>query len=312
MSRHEDKLILVDTDADREARERPFQGLASALHKYYSVEFEQCGSDTLVVIFSPGGRPALRQYPFRYDRLFVTDKKLFYYLHNPGRQTLLLQNFIEQAAYRTVVFVGLSKGGVGSLLWSSLIERRGAGFRTFCLAFSPQTLLYPFNENLASLPSYISNMKITETNEHHLRNFERYGNLPVFLKDALPQTMIVYPEKSAMDRVEAHRLAGERNVELKPVDIEFHGSITPFVIDRKSAESIKKLAEKLYADAEFDADLKSTLPRTKAQFRTQFNKKIRKYPSLNTLIDNFCGFQPVLETDWQGFLRRWLPFVDRR
>ncbi|MDW9440989.1 hypothetical protein GOA54_06140 [Sinorhizobium meliloti] len=295
--------------AGREERALSFQELATEIHKYYVLEHVDRGSETVVVVFSHAPRPALRQYEFRYDCLYVTDRKLFYYLHNPGRQALLLQRFIDQAGYKTAIFLGLSKGGVGSLLWSSLIFRRDAQFRIFCLAFSPQTLLYPFNDNLTSLPSYLSNLRIAEGNDRHRKNFETYGNLPEFVEGLLPPTMIVFSSKNSMDRVEAQRLAGESSVVLKPLEMEFHGSITPFVIDRRRSRSLKRLAAKLYADAERDIDLKAMLPPTQKQFLSDFDQRRLKCPSLNALIDDFCGFEPLVEVDRWHFLRRWLPFA---
>lgn len=299
----------MNSSVAREERARNFQELATAIHKFYALDYVDRGSETVVIVFAHAPRPALRDYEFRYDCLYVTDRKLFYYLHNPGRQALLLQRFIDQAGYKTAIFIGLSKGGAGSLLWSSLIFRRDAQFRMFCLAFSPQTLLYPFNDNLASLPSYVSNMRIAEGNHRHRKNFETYGNLPEFVEGLLPPTMIVFSSKNSVDRVEAQRLAAESSVVLKPLEMEFHGSITPFVIDRRRSRSLKRLATKLYADAERDIDLKAMLPPTQKQFLSDFDQRRLKCPSLNTLIDDFCGFEPLVEVDRWDFLRRWLPFA---
>lgn len=299
--------ISLNSVVDTAERERHFRELNASIHKYYSLEHDERGSENLVIVFSHAPRPALRKYKFRYDCLYVTDRKLFYYLHNPGRQALVLQRFIEQAGYKTAVFIGLSKGAVGSLLWSSLVLRRGVDFRVFCLAFSPQTLLYPFNENLASIPSYMSNMRIVEANERHRQNFLTYGNLPESLRGLLPPTKIIFSAKNSMDCVEAHRLAVEANVQLMPLDMEFHGSITPFVINRRSSRSMKKLAAKLYSDAEADIDLKVMLPPSQKQFFSDFDRRRLQCPSLNTLIDDFCGFVPLVEARDQGDItRKWV------
>ena len=98
-------------------------------------------------------------------------------------------------------------------------------------------------------------------------------------------------------------------MELRALDMEFHGSITPFVIDRRKFRSLKRLAIKLYSDAESDIDLKAMLPPTQKQFLSDFDQRRLKCPSLNTLIDDFCGFEPLVEVDRWDFLRRWLPFT---
>jgi len=268
-----------------------FKKLRLAIHDQYDLNYDDRGSEALIVVFSPNPRATLRKYPFAHDCLYVADRKLQYYTRNPGRQTMTLHGFIQRCGYRKVAFVGSSKGGAGALLWSSLISRWERSFELFSLAFSPQTLLYPFNENLVSLPSYVNNMRSLEGEPATRANFEAYGDIPKVLTARAVPTLVTYSEQNKMDRVEAERLAGIEHVQLNPINLAFHGSITPFVIDLGNNQEVEKLASKLYADAEHDADLKAMLPANKGDFATIFSGL--NCPSLTELIDEFCSISSV-------------------
>lgn len=276
-------------------RKAAFKKLRLSIHDQYDLNYDQRGSECLIVVFSPNPRATLRKYPFGHDCLYVADRRLQYYTRNPGRQTMVLHGFIERCGYKKVAFVGSSKGGAGALLWSSLISKWERSFELFCLAFSPQTLLFPFNENLVSLPSYVNNMRSLEGDPGAKANFEVYGDIPKVLSAHSAPTLVTYSARNRMDRVEAERLSDVEHVQLNPIDIAFHGSITPFVINLGNNQEVEKLATKLYTDAEHDADLRAMLPPDRANFTTIFAGL--NCPSLNDQIDQFCQFSaPEAET----------------
>ncbi len=272
-------------------RKSAFKKLRLSIHDQYDLNYDQRGSDILIVVFSPNPKATLRKYPFSHDCLYVADRRLQYYTRNPGRQTMVLHGFLHRCGYRKVAFIGSSKGGAGALLWSSLISRWERSFELFCLAFSPQTLLYPFNENLVSLPSYVNNMRSLEGEPVTRANFEAYGDIPKVLTARAVPTLVTYSERNKMDRVEAERLAGIERVQLNPINLAFHGSITPFVINLGNNQEVEKLALKLYADAEHDADLRAMLPVNKGDFATIFSGL--NCPSLSEMIDQFCSISSV-------------------
>ncbi len=268
--------------------------LRLSIHDQYVLNYDQRGSDCLIVIFSPNPRATLRKYPFTHDCLYVADRRLQYYTRNPGRQTMSLHGFFQRCEYRKVAFVGSSKGGAGALLWSSLISKWERSFELFCMAFSPQTQLLPFNENLASLPSYVNNMQSLDGDPGTRANFEAYGNIPAMLSAHAATTLVTYSVKNRMDRLEAERLEGIDHVRLNPINLAFHGSITPFVINLGSTQEIEKLSAKLYSDAAHDPDLKAMLPADRNDFATIFSDL--NCPSLNEMIDQFCGTSNATET----------------
>jgi hypothetical protein len=274
-------------------RKLAFKKLRLSIHDQYDLNYDQRGSEYLIVVFSPNPRATLRKYPFAHDCLYVADRRLQYYTRNPGRQTMVLHGFIQRCGYKKIAFIGSSKGGAGALLWSSLISKWDRSFDLFCLAFSPQTLLFPFNENLVSLPSYVNNMRALEGDSGTKANFEAYGDIPKVLAAHAAPTLVAYSAKNRMDSVEAERLAGIENVRLNPINLAFHGSITPFVINLGNTQEVDKLAAKLYADAEHDADLRAMLPVDRGDFSTIFNGL--DCPSLSDQIDRFCNMSAATE-----------------
>jgi hypothetical protein len=255
----------------------------SSLHAIYATDFVIKGSKSLTIVFSPNAKFMLRKYGFANDVLYVADRKLHYYTHNPGRQCKLLWSFIQQSGYEEVVFIGSSKGGTGALLWASLTSRYRAVCRITAIAFSPQVQLYPFNDNLRPLPSYVNNMKLVERNEGHRKNFMMYGDLVEIIGASPVHAVVVFGGKSQMDAVEASRLHTLKNVLLRPIDVSFHGSVIPFVTDLTSDDRIVALADKLVNDASADNDLSATITQTRDEFVSEM-KRVR-CPGLNDLIE---------------------------
>ncbi|MBW9089325.1 hypothetical protein JNB91_15930 [Rhizobium wenxiniae] len=274
-----DDLINIRTEA--------YNLLKSSLHAIYATDFMVNGSKSLTIVFSPNSKFMLRKYGFANDVLYIADRKLHYYTHNPGRQCKLLWSFIQQSGYEEVVFLGSSKGGTGALLWASLTSRYRAVCRITAIAFSPQVQLYPFNDNLRPLPSYVNNMKLVDKNEAHRINFMTYGDLVEIIGSSPVQAVVIFGGKSHMDAVEASRLHALTNVLLRPIDVSFHGSVIPFVTELTSHDRIVALADKLASDASADNDLSATITQTRDEFVSEM-KRVR-CPELNDLIEQCAG-----------------------
>lgn len=272
--------------SERRIQERSlaFQAMRLVIHPNFATEHLDKGGDLLAIVFSPNSKFMLRKYDFASDVLYVADKKLHYYTHNPGRQCKILWSFIQQCGYKQVVFLGSSKGGTGALLWAALTSKlRPAVSKIFAIAFSPQVKLYPYNDNLTPLPSYVNNMKLVERNDTHRVNFQKYGDVTEAVKGAPFHALVIYGGRSTMDANEACKLHTFPNVVLRPIDVSFHGSVIPFVTELTSHDRIVALAEKLTKDAYVDQDLSATITQAKDEFIGEL-ERIR-CPSLNDLID---------------------------
>jgi len=133
-------------------------------------------------------------------------------------------------------------------------------FKVFILAFSPQTLLYPYNENIIGTPSYtnslLEHIKVDATLAICA---QRYGNLVDVFSNFRPNAAIFY-SYNPVDCKEAERVK-DLFTTIK-VNYYHHTLISVFSI--YSQDDIIKLANSLYEKAESgDDDLKYALPKSK-------------------------------------------------
>lgn len=255
---------------DFDTRRRCFDELNRFMHRQYALSYRQNKSDEIAVVFSPSQRLAMFKHKFNCDVLFISDQKLLYYIKNPGHQSKLIASFINRCGYKRAIFIGSSKGGFGSLLWSSLINSKKPKFDLSCLAFSPQTRVYPHNSYIDILPSYVSLMRCGASNPHIKALLEYYGDLTSTIIDTHPVTHVFYSAKNKMDRHEAEAVVGMSRITCFPLNISFHGSITAFITDISDPAQLMNLADKVYSSAEFDSDLRANLPESRDEFISDF------------------------------------------
>jgi hypothetical protein len=192
---------------------------------------------------------------------------LTYYTTSPRHVLNIILDGCEAEGFRKVVFLGSSKGATGALLWSAIANGSKRKLTISCLAFSPQTLLYPYNENLAILPSYSRWAHSKNDENHHVKSFRFYGDIVKNMVGRTPQTVVYYSRGNKMDRVEAKPLEGIPGVTLIPIELPFHGAVMPFVTDVNDHKKLSQLSDKLYQEAQSDTDLAASLPDDPALFR---------------------------------------------
>lgn len=239
----------------------PLLHLRAEMPIQYDVSYSDRGSDCLLVVLSPRSTVALQRYAFDQNSLHVADRRLAYYTRSPRKAVSAILKFALASKVRRLIFVGSSKGGAGALLWSAIANGRQTGLDIQCIAFSPQTLLYPDNPSLEALPSYrkcLANAKRSDTDPGS-RDFRKFGDIRQHIRGHAPLTAVFYSSGYDMDTTEARRVANLPGLRLFPIDLPFHGSITPFIRARSEA-SFKSLADKLYKDAVQDRDLAASLP----------------------------------------------------
>lgn len=236
-----------------------FVAFSNGLHKYYSAEFRDHQSDHLVIIFSPNSKFAMYNIDFGTSTLFFSDRKLFYYLYNPASQINLLHNFIVACGFTTVTMVGSSKGGAGVLLWSSILSNRCEdAYKVICYSFSPQTKLYPKSKKI-KYPSYVGVLKSAETDEGRRKNLQKYGDIKPYVAASKAQTTVIYSRGYEVDRHEAIYLE-DTGVTMVDLPLTFHGSITPYLVDKSNPDHLRSIVKKMFRNGAKDADLASTLP----------------------------------------------------
>ena len=158
-----------------------------------------------------------------------------------------------------IIIIGSSKAGFASLLWGELIYRILAdSHKIFVLSFSPQTLLYPFNERLY-FPSYNTLMNLINSNEGTKRCAESYGDINKVLAETELKGMIVYPNLNPCDKTEAERVTA-KNIKLIGLDYPLHGSFLPFMKQVKEPIKLQEMVKKIYLNAKNDLDITATIP----------------------------------------------------
>lgn len=264
-----------------------FDKLRRSILNSYKLEFINRSSDVLLIILSPNKNFVFTKYPFKYSCLYIADEKISYYLLHPHRQIEFIDNFINNMGYKKVIFIGSSKAGAGALLWSALLKGRNKMLDVGCLAFSPQTLLYPENDNIKIMPTYQALLKRKDLSSAYRINMETFGNIVDVVKSSQPKTRIAYSENYAMDFKEAHRFENSSWLSLVPVPFDFHGSLFAFITNKDDTKGVAALANKLFVDAKKDEDLEISLPEAKEAFIKMFQGL--KIPSLNDYIDDFLN-----------------------
>ena len=270
-------------DPSNDVRSSAFLRLQKRLLENYKIELRPASGDTLIVLMSPSPNFILGKYRFRHSVVCMADSRLTYYTHNAMRQCRHMINFAREGGFRTVLFLGSSKGGLGALLWASIAFRREKGIRIKCLSFSPQTQIYPMNEHMIHLPSYQRMISRLDTESLYAAGIRKYGNVAERVTASRLAATVVYSSGNAMDAAEAFRLASAPNIFLYPVDLKFHGSMLAFTSKIGDEFRLRKLVNKLYANAKTDLDLARSLPES----REELADILRKVSglSLNKMIE---------------------------
>lgn len=281
----QEALVGVFAEQEMEVRSPEFSILKQRFLDSYRLKLVDRNTDTLLVILSPHKNFVLEKYDFKYSCLYVADTKISYYCHHPQRQAEFIKEFVVNKGYKKVMFLGSSKAGAGSLLWSALLKGLNDKLDVYCLAFSPQTLLYPENDNIKQLPTYLNLLKRRELSKAHQVNLEHFGNIVDLVNQHRPKTWLVYSSRCDMDRVEAQRFSESPWVKLIPIPFDFHGSLLAYVVDKNNDKQLQSLADKMALDAAQDIDLKTSFPAKQKTFIDQF--KGIDVPNLHEFIDEF-------------------------
>ncbi|QDA35717.1 hypothetical protein E4191_16250 (plasmid) [Paracoccus liaowanqingii] len=229
------------------------------------------------MVFSPHRWLTLTNYPFDGSVLWLADETQTYFVEVCDDAMEKIREAIRRVSARRVVLLGSSKGGYGAMMCGAILART-SDVIVRCLTFSPQTRVYPRNDNL-SFPSYKRLLKRLTTDENLRRTMERLGNVRGIAFEGNIKTNLIYCAGNATDHVEAISLAGE-TVSLMEMPFSFHASIVPFTLDQGNAkETVRKIA-KLYDHA--DEDGQFSLPPDAAELFRQITEN--RFPSLRQII----------------------------
>lgn len=272
----------------------------------YDMVYQDNGSNNLVITFTPTNGYFLYHNNLNANKLCIATKKPNYYIYNAGSVCNKIIDFLKDKNIKNIICIGSSKAGLASILWADLLRRKlPRQIEVFALSFSPQTLLYPFNERLY-FPSYQLLWNTIQKDKGMENCAINYGDLNKILIDSELKGLVIYPKQNPCDREEAERLQS-KNIRLKPINFPLHGSFLPFMPQVKDDKKLLDMVDKLYNNAQKDEDTKATIPASKEELY-KLVKSI-KAPTIDELVraiffqmsqmSEINNYQSVKET---GFL----------
>ena len=233
------------------------------------------GSDDLIVVFSPSKKMTYYRTDFPGSVLFMADQHSAYYTDGASRVTTIIKRLADRLRARRVLLLGPSKGGFASLMFARQLSHMD-DTREYCaLAFSPQTKVYPRNPNIP-FPSYEQMIKRSRGDVSLLLSLRAFGDASS-LRDV--RAAIIFGAGNDDDRIEAHRLSGNR-ITLIPLPITGHSSSLPFLCDTTNREEVVEAVGKLAAAAKDQQDLAL---RQRSEVMIEELMTIPKMPNLSDL-----------------------------
>ena len=242
------------------------QELQINLPSCYKAVYKAHDSKNLVITFTPTNGFFLYHNDLNAHKICLASTQPNYYIFNPGSACKKLAKYISDLGVENIILIGSSKAGLASLLWGELLSRSLSRvsrslpreYNVFVLSFSPQTLLYPFNDRLY-FPSYDVLKSYINKNEGMKKCAINYGDINNVLGDSSLNGMVIYPKLNSCDKAEAERVSA-KNIQLIGLDYPLHGSFIPFMSQAKDPIKLKSMISKIYNNAKKDKDIEATIP----------------------------------------------------
>lgn len=217
------------------------------LRRSYSIERRTWSDDrNLFVIFSPAAKPILLKYQFPGSALYFVDTSATYYTLGMDDISELVSVTVEAEKFENVVFIGSSKGAFAALAAAANVAKSiGSRVKVRALAFSPQIILYPYNENL-SIPSYKRLMSRAKRSRHIKDALARYANASQLCANSPDfKGILLYGGGYRMDAIEASHMTAS-NIEKRSIAFSGHGVLMCYTIpDGMTFDSIAEKYRKL-------------------------------------------------------------------
>lgn len=230
----------------------------------YKLAYQTHQSNNLVITFTPTNGFFLYHNNLNSHKICISTTQPNYYIFNPGNACKKIASYIQKIRVKHIILIGSSKAGLASLVWGDLLQRAlPDGYHIYSLSFSPQTLLYPFNDRLY-FPSYDILKKNIRNNAGMLKCAENYGDVNKVLAGSKLEGMIIYPRLNPCDKAEAERIQ-TKNIKLVGLDYPLHGSFLPFMKQVKDKQKLQEMVKKIFQNAQIDQDITATIPSTETE-----------------------------------------------
>lgn len=195
----------------------------------------------LTIILSPvENKYILKGYDFNTSVLYVSEKVCSYYIYDYLNLVDYLANIIKLNNFDNINLVGSSKGGFAAINISIYLSNLLKNKKIKVIPFSPQSYIYPLNNNISGLPSYKDIWKKSENSISFYNDLVEFGN-PLNRMNSLNPNVeidIIYGGNHERDKKEAEAFKGYDNVNLQPIlGYPFHTSIMLYT---KKGEALLK------------------------------------------------------------------------
>jgi hypothetical protein len=211
-------------------------------------------TDALTVVLAPGSTFVDTGNPLVGDVLFLAERITSYYTQRAPFAVKAVLEQAKAAGLRRIIFTGQSKGGFGAILLAGLCAQRMPARSFHCLAYNPQTRLWPENGNLLGIPSYDAICRKAATRAGFRAYLERYGDLKFVERLPNLHVTLVYPEAFAQDVAEAAHLCAP-NIRKMPVAYPAHAVRTVSDMRNSEPEEIRERIRTLQRVARRDPDM---------------------------------------------------------
>lgn len=204
----------------------------SRFYNHDYVEKDSSGDVLNVVFSSVVNKFVMRKYEFNGDVLLLNEREMNFYVYNFVGLADFICEIAARKRYKVINLIGTSKGSFAAINYGMYLSRLMEGVKFVVLAFSPQTQLFPINENIKGLPSYVgllNRCKSRKVLDYSLRKygsiFDRGGEIGDNISINL-----VYGELHRRDEIECRRISKMKNTYCRPVkDYPLHGTAALFI-----------------------------------------------------------------------------------
>jgi len=237
-------------------------------------------SEDLVICLSPAAKAAHWLPNTRWNILYLADSQIVFYTAKLTRMAALILHHARKHGLKRILVTGGSKAGFGALAIAGALAKAAPDRQIICVAFCPQTRVYPLNERIVHMGGYRLLREAADRDERIAEDVRRHGD--VRKVGLLPNcdVTLIYNEGNSVDVAEAGEVEG-KNVRHIRLPFAFHNVTVPFQFKGMPEARIARYVDMVYAQVERDVDLAAALPAD----RNELIAAIRDIPWIPPIAD---------------------------
>ncbi|WP_347455428.1 hypothetical protein [Acinetobacter thermotolerans] len=121
---------------------------------FYNFNYLEKNNILTIIFSSIENKFILKGYDFNTSSLFVSEKLMTYYTYQYENLINYIVNIVKENNFEKINLVGSSKGSFAAINVAVGLEKQLEQKKIRVIAFSPQSYIYPLNNNIKGLPSY--------------------------------------------------------------------------------------------------------------------------------------------------------------